>query len=113
VLLISESAAEAIKRIVSSSPIAGEGGVRIVAAPIDEQSARLDLSVAESPAVGDTVIEEQGAHVFLDDNAASFLDDKVLDATIEGETVSFAIIERQSDWSQNGQPENFDPRKIL
>ena len=112
-LLISEGAAEAIKRIVSSSPVAEEGGVRIAAVPIDDQSARLDLSVAESPDVGDTVIEEKGAQVFLDDNAASFLDDKVLDATIEGENVSFSIVERQSDWSQNGRPENFDPRKIL
>ena len=112
-LLISEGAAEAIKRIVSSATIPEEGGVRIAAVPIDDQSARLDLSVAESPDVGDTVIEEKGAHVFLDDSAASFLDDKVLDATVEGETVSFSIIERQPDWSQNGQPKNFDPRKIL
>jgi Fe-S cluster assembly iron-binding protein IscA len=37
------------------------------------------------------VIEEQGARVFLEPEAASLLDDKVLDASVEHNQVAFTI----------------------
>jgi iron-sulfur cluster assembly protein len=112
VLAISHGAAEAIKQIVTSSQLT-EGGVRLSVESIDDQGARLDLSLADSPEPGDSLVEEEGANVFVEQNAAMFLDDKVLDATMEGDRVSFSITERHQDWSHDGQPENFDLRRII
>ena len=40
------------------------------------------------------MIDEEGARVFVDEHAAEFLDDKVLDASIIGEEIRFAIAEQ-------------------
>jgi Fe-S cluster assembly iron-binding protein IscA len=39
----------------------------------------------------DQVVDEHGAHVFLEPHAASYLDDKLLDADIDGHQVRFAV----------------------
>lgn len=54
----------------------------------------LELSVVPLPAEDDEVIEEQGARVFLELEAASLLDDKVLDASVEQNQIAFAIADR-------------------
>jgi Fe-S cluster assembly iron-binding protein IscA len=46
------------------------------------------------PAEDDEVIEEQDARVFLEAEAASLLDDKVLDATVEEDKVAFTIADQ-------------------
>lgn len=51
----------------------------------------LRLSVAVLPSEDDEVLEEQGARVFLEPEAASLLDDKVLDASVEQNQVAFTI----------------------
>ena len=52
------------------------------------------LSVVPVPAEDDEVIEEHGARVFLEPDAASLLDDKVLDATLEQNKVAFTIADQ-------------------
>ena len=52
------------------------------------------LSVVPVPAEDDEVIEEQGARVFLEPDAASLLDDKVLDAQLEQNKVAFTIADQ-------------------
>jgi iron-sulfur cluster assembly protein len=111
VLAISTGAAEAIKLIVSSSEVSEDGGIRISAEPIDQRQAKIELAVAASPESDDAVVEREGANVFVEQNAAMVLEDKTLDASIEGDSVSFTIVE-QNDWSQNGRPEDVDPRNI-
>ena len=106
-LAITEGAAEAIKQIITSSPIAEEGGLRISVEPLDDQRARLELSLAESPQPGDSLVQKEGANVFVEEAAATFLDDKVLHASMEEDVVSFSLEER--DYSQDGQPGSFDP----
>jgi iron-sulfur cluster assembly protein len=54
----------------------------------------LELTMVGSPDEGDEVIEEAGARVFLQPEAASYLEDKVLDATLVGDRVQFSISER-------------------
>lgn len=56
--------------------------------------ANFELSVVPLPAEDDEVIEEQGARVFLEPEAASLLDDKVLDASVEQDQVAFTIAEQ-------------------
>ena len=94
-LAITENAAEAIQTIVSSSPeIPENGGLRIVARP-EEQQEKFELSVAAIPAEDDEVVEEHGAQVFLDPKASSYLEDKILDARVEGHQVGFALLEQE------------------
>jgi hypothetical protein len=41
------------------------------------------------------VLELNGAHVFLDETASMALDDKSLDAEMEGGEISFGIVEQE------------------
>lgn len=93
-LALTDSAVEAVKNIVSSSDEASEtGGLRMVAEQAGMQT-NLQLSVVTLPAEDDEVIEEQGARVFLDPEAASLLDDKVLDASVKQDQVAFTIADQ-------------------
>jgi iron-sulfur cluster assembly protein len=46
------------------------------------------------PAEDDEVIEEQGARVFLEPDAASLLGDKALDASVKENQVAFTIADQ-------------------
>ena len=93
-LALTENAVEAVQEILSSSAEAPElGGLRLAAEPAGTQM-NLQLSVVALPAEDDEVIEEQGARLFLDPEAASLLDDKVLDARIESNQVAFTIADQ-------------------
>jgi iron-sulfur cluster assembly protein len=93
-LALTDSAVEAVKNIVSSSEETTEtGGLRMVAEQAGTQT-NLQLSVVTLPAEDDEVIEEQGARVFLEPEAASLLDDKVLDASVEQNQVAFSIADQ-------------------
>ena len=76
-LTLTENASNAVTTIVGQASTAPQAGLRIAE---DPASANLGLVVVESPQPGDEVVEDSGARVFLDDKAASALDDKVLDA---------------------------------
>jgi iron-sulfur cluster assembly protein len=93
-LALTESAVQAVKGIVASSPERDETcGIRVVA---DHAAAQVNfqLSVVALPGEDDEVIEEHGARLFLDPEASSLLEDKVLDATVEKSRVEFALAEQ-------------------
>ncbi len=93
-LALTDSAVEAVTEIVSSSEEPSEtGGLRMVAERAGTQ-VNFQLSVVPVPAEDDEVIEEQGARVFLEPDAASLLDDKVLDAKLEQNKVAFTIADQ-------------------
>lgn len=93
-LALTDSAAQAVKNIVSSSDELPEtGGLRLVAERAGTQ-ANFQLSVVPLPAEDDEVIEEQGVRVFLEPEAAALLDDKVLDASVEQNQVAFTIADQ-------------------
>ena len=89
-LAMTEKAIDAIRQVAP-----GQAGVRLFAsdAPGDADGA-LHLEVAEEPARGDEVLDVRGAHVFLDPTAATLVEDKVLDATLHGTRVQFALTDR-------------------
>jgi iron-sulfur cluster assembly protein len=92
-LAITETAATAIKSLTASQEQPDEAGVRIAAretADLDTPDS-LKLSVVDGPAEDDQVVDEHGAHVFLEQHAASYLDDKLLDADIDGHQVRFVV----------------------
>jgi iron-sulfur cluster assembly protein len=93
-LALTDSAVQAVTEIVSSSEEPSEtGGVRMVAERAGTQ-VNFQLSVVPVPAEDDEVIEEQGARIFLEPDAASLLDDKVLDAKLEQNKVAFTIADQ-------------------
>jgi iron-sulfur cluster assembly protein len=93
-LALTDSAVQAVKDIVSSSDeLPATGGLRLVAER-GGMTTNFELSIVPLPAEDDEVIEEQGARVFLEPEAASLLDDKILDASVEQNQIAFAIAEQ-------------------
>ena len=94
-LVIGESAAEAIRGLIAGPEVPQGAGLRIVAQPAaGGENGGLELAVAAAPGEDDAVVEEQGAQVFLEPRAAELLDDKRLEADVEGDRVSFAVAQQ-------------------
>jgi iron-sulfur cluster assembly protein len=89
-LTITTEAVQVIGAIVASSPIP-QGGVKISAKPVNDTESRLELSIVEGPTESDSVIEEEGTKVFLEETVSDYLDDKVLDAQMDEGQVRFTI----------------------
>jgi iron-sulfur cluster assembly protein len=96
-LTITSNAAEAIRAIVQSTDVPDEGGIRISLARQNGSQASLELALSPAPMDGDDVLELNGAHVFLDEMASVALDDKSLDAEMDGGEISFGIVEREEE----------------
>jgi iron-sulfur cluster assembly protein len=97
VLTITSNAAEAIRAIVQSTDVPDEGGIRISIARQNGSQASLELALSPAPMEGDDVLELNGAHVFLDEMASVALDDKSLDAEVQGGEISFGIVEQDEE----------------
>jgi len=95
VLTITDTAAEAIRGIVAAPELPDGAGLRIATMPGSGDAAALEVSVAETPADTDQVVSEAGARVFVEAEAVPLLDDKLLDAQIEGTRVGFTLSEQQ------------------
>jgi iron-sulfur cluster assembly protein len=92
VLAITPTAAEAIKGVVSSSGLPETSGLRIARpSETDERGAGFELSVAAAPDGEDQVVEEHGAQVFLEPEAADVLEDRLLDADMRDDKVRFLL----------------------
>ncbi|WP_136709712.1 Fe-S cluster assembly protein HesB [Agromyces sp. H66] len=94
-LTLTDNASTAVKEIVERSGAAGEAGLRIDA----DDAAATDFAVAivPTPLEHDTVVEQDGARVYLGENAAQALDDKTLDARVsEDGRVAFDLLHQQS-----------------
>ncbi|QTX03357.1 iron-sulfur cluster assembly accessory protein [Agromyces archimandritae] len=89
-LTLTETASTVVKTIVAQNGGSEQGGLRINAP--DQASTDFAVSVVETPEALDAVVENDGARVYLGENAAIALDDKILDAEIgQDGTVRFAI----------------------
>ena len=96
-LALTDDAAEVVRQIVSASDeVSDNGGLRMVAQQVGVDTG-LEFSIAALAAEDDEVIEEQGARVFLDPQAASLLDDKILDANVEQNRIAFTIADQIVD----------------
>jgi len=84
-LVLTEAAAEVVKAI-ASTPQAPEGsGLRITSPPGAADPGTLQVTAAPGPGENDQVIEAAGARVYLEPQAAVYLEDKVLDAEVDSE----------------------------
>jgi iron-sulfur cluster assembly protein len=104
VLALTQNAVEAIHAIkASSEEVPDDAGLRISAEPSGEEGSSLHLAIVSSPDQGDVVLEAAGEQVFLEEDVAGYLEDKVLDAEIEEGRVSFAIAPQPS--TNSGPPD--------
>jgi iron-sulfur cluster assembly protein len=94
-LTITDNAAEAVRQISEGSGLEPEPGLRISAGSPTPEGTPLEISVAPEAETTDQTIEEHGARVYLEELVAPALDDKVLDAEIEGDQVRFALREAE------------------
>jgi Fe-S cluster assembly iron-binding protein IscA len=90
-LTLTENASTIVKTIAAQTPGAeSDGGLRISSK--DAESTDFTVAVTPAPEPQDLVVESSGARVFLEENAAVVLSDKVLDAQVDDEgAVRFAI----------------------
>jgi len=76
VLTLTEKAATEIRNLIAQPEVPDDGGVRIASNP----EGSLTLALAGSPSAGDAVVDDDGARVFVEQQAGQLLDDKTLDA---------------------------------
>ncbi|MET4637614.1 Fe-S cluster assembly protein HesB [Mycetocola sp. 2940] len=89
-LTLTENASTIVRTITTQTAGTEQSGLRI-SSPAAE-SVDLAVAVAASPEPQDEVVEVGGARVFLEENAAVVLNDKILDAEVdEAGAVRFAI----------------------
>ena len=92
-LTLSESAVEAVDNLLHSPEIPDDAGLRIRATG----ESQLTIEIAPEPAPDDQVIEDGGARVFVDSDAAPMLDTAELDARMEGDQVAFRLTSEGGD----------------
>ncbi len=103
-LTLTPTAAEAVRQLVASAPIDDDGGLRISAGEPTAAGTALQITLVESPETEDQSVDEEGAHVYLEPGVAQFLDDKVLDASIDEGRVNFAVREQSGDPRMDSGP---------
>ena len=82
-LVLTEAAAEVVKSITDTPQAPDCTGLRITQSGPEPGANTLGLAAAAEPGDDDQVVEASGARVFMDSQAAVYLDDKVLDAEVD------------------------------
>ena len=90
-LTITDTAAEAVRQLSAGSGLEPEPGLRIAPGEPTSTGTPLELSLAPGPETNDQTVVEGGATVYVEEEVAGFLDDKVLDASMEDGRVRFRL----------------------
>jgi len=89
-LTLTENASAIVHEIATQTGPPETAGLRITADDTPEPA--FAISTADQAEPGDQVVEQGGATVYLDQQAAQMLDDKVLDAAVDPSgKVEFAL----------------------
>ncbi|MET8123011.1 adhesin [Micromonospora sp. NPDC005189] len=92
-LTMTDNAVLVIRDLANQQDVAEDGGVRIAA---DAEAGSLTVELVPEPVQGDRVVDNQGARIFLDENAAELLGDASVDATVDDEgIIQFGFTEQQ------------------
>jgi Fe-S cluster assembly iron-binding protein IscA len=93
VLTLTPTAAEVVRTLVDQSESPDSGGLRIAASD-------------GAPEATDATVEQAGATVYLDPGAAELLDDKLLDAQVADDHVTF-VLREDDDGDEDGPFRSF------
>jgi iron-sulfur cluster assembly protein len=97
VLTLTPAAAEVVRTLVEQSPAPDSGGLRIAAGAESVEGLALEISLVPEPEPADERVEQEGATVYLDAGAAELLEDKMLDAQVAEDHVTFMLREDGDD----------------
>jgi len=100
VLALTPEAVLAINAILEANAMPEGSGLRISAEPVpdgEEETASFGLSLEEGPLAGDSVVEDGGARVFLDADAAELLDTSLLAVHEHEDHVHFQLHPQQPE----------------
>jgi iron-sulfur cluster assembly protein len=92
-ITLTHEATDAIRDLVGSAELPDTGGLRLDMndATLNSAPPSLALTLVESPAADDEVIDEGGVHVYVSKQAAPLLDGKEIDARNEPAGVTFLV----------------------
>ncbi|MBM0260155.1 iron-sulfur cluster assembly accessory protein [Micromonospora sp. 4G55] len=92
-LTMTDNAVMVIRDLALQQDVAQDGGLRIAA---DTDAGSLTIELVPEPAQGDKVVDNQGARIFLDPDAAELLEDTSVDAVVDDEgVVQFGFTEKE------------------
>jgi iron-sulfur cluster assembly protein len=103
-LTITPAANAALTSLLQSAEVPEGAAVRIAPATGPDGEQAIGMMVVAEPDAGDQPVESAAVDLYVAGEAAEALDDKELDAEIEGERVAFSL-HRQSF---NGGPPDLD-----
>ncbi|MCX4474124.1 Iron-sulfur cluster biosynthesis [Micromonospora sp. MW-13] len=83
-LTMTDNAVLVIRDLTVQEDVAQDGGLRIAA---DADAGSLTIELVPEPAQGDQVVDNQGARIFLDSDAAELLSDTSVDASVDDEGI--------------------------
>jgi iron-sulfur cluster assembly protein len=95
-LTITQAAAEVLDSLVEGTTEPDSAGVRISRTAGEDGQPALQLAAVDSPEPQDAVLDGGAEHapVFLEPGASVLLEDKVLDARVEGDSVALLVADR-------------------
>lgn len=96
-LTLTPAAAEVVRTLVEQSPAPDSGGLRIATGTESVEGVALEISLVPEPEPADERVEQEGATVYLDPGAAELLEDKMLDAQVAEDHVTFMLREDDED----------------
>jgi iron-sulfur cluster assembly protein len=90
-LTMTDTAADVVRQLAAGSGLEPDPGLRISPGTPTPEGTPLELELAPGPEENDQTVENGGATVYVEGQVAEVLDDKVLDAAVEGDQVRFTI----------------------
>jgi iron-sulfur cluster assembly protein len=93
-LVLTPEAVSAVVEFVVGQDAGAAAGLRISPGPHSAVDRTWNYAVVHEPFAGDVVIEDGRARVFVDPDAAKELDDAVLDANVDENTLETRFIVR-------------------
>jgi Fe-S cluster assembly iron-binding protein IscA len=95
-ITLTPEATDAIRELVDNAELPDTGGLRLDMndATLNSAPPSLALTLVETPATGDEVIDQGGIHVYVSKQAAPLLDGKEIDARNEPAGVTFLVNEK-------------------
>ncbi|MER7416568.1 adhesin [Micromonospora peucetia] len=92
-LTMTDNAVLVIRDLANQQDVAEDGGVRIAA---DTDAGSLTVELVAEPVEGDHVVDNEGARIFLDPDAADLLGGASVDASVDDEgVVQFGFTEKE------------------
>ena len=95
-ITLTPEATDAIRELVDNAELPDTGGLRLDMndATLNSAPPSLALTLVETPATGDELIDQGGIHVYVSKQAAPLLDGKEIDARNEPAGVTFLVNDR-------------------